>query len=152
MMTKKCCTKCSIEQDIDQYHKRAASNDGLKGLCKTCSKARRRSLGDKKSDKTYRASDKGRAAHKRYVASEGYCVYVATYPEGIYVGSGQTVMRRKSHLSGNSKISKQLGSKAISFEVLCYVLEEHKFGAEQYYINQYGLDNLLNKTDVKELV
>ena len=35
MKTKK-CTKCGVEQDVTEFHKRKAAKDGLKPWCKTC--------------------------------------------------------------------------------------------------------------------
>ena len=37
-MKTKVCAKCKIEKDVDEFHKRTISKDGLKRICKECSR------------------------------------------------------------------------------------------------------------------
>jgi hypothetical protein len=41
-MLRKTCNKCKIEKDIDEFHKRSDTKDGLTQQCKTCNNERRR--------------------------------------------------------------------------------------------------------------
>ena len=82
---------------------------------------------------------------KIYRESEGLGVYVATYPSGVYIGSGWIHDRRKGHTTGNSRIAKTLNEKATSFEVICLTdTKEESMIKESEVIKQHGLGNLLN--------
>ena len=72
-------------------------------------------------------------------------MYKATYPSGIYIGSGQIHSRGPQHLTGKTTIAKTLNEKATSFEVICLTntVEEARI-EEQVKVDLYGLENLLN--------
>ena len=95
----------------------------------------------------YQLNNKDRYSEiqKKYREKEGFSVYKATYPSGVYIGSGQTVQRRSRHLAGNSDIAKTLSEKALSFEVLVISTREYCAEVEVLLIDSIGLNNLLNK-------
>lgn len=45
------------------------------------------------------------------------CVYLATYPSGLYIGQGKLSKQRTQHMNGKTHIGKHLNEKAISFKV-----------------------------------
>jgi len=89
--------------------------------------------------------DKIDAYNKTIHLSEGLGVYKATYPSGVYVGSGKIYDRKNQHLRGNSGIARTLGEKATSFEILFLTdTKEESIIKESEVIEQVGLENLLN--------
>lgn len=68
------CTKCGEIKPLSEFHKRAASNDGLSPKCKECAKTATSEWYAKNSDRAdvkarngkYRAANKGKA--KEYIA------------------------------------------------------------------------------------
>lgn len=89
--------------------------------------------------------EKVKEASNKLSNSEGYGVYKAVYPSGVYIGSGQIYRRRTHHLSGSCAIAKSLNEKATSFEVICVCnTKEDSFKEERKTIDMYGLANLLN--------
>lgn len=104
------------------------------------------------SQKLYRDNNRQslKAYNKKLSESEGIGVYKATYPSGIYIGSGQIYSRKSKHINGSSTIAKTLKEKATSFEVICLTDNVNDARVkEQKIIDWYGLDNLLNNINAK---
>lgn len=57
-VTKKICTKCKVEKDVNDFGKKDANKDGLQSYCKACTKAYKKANPGKCSTNTanYRAS------------------------------------------------------------------------------------------------
>ena len=149
-MTCKACNKCGVEKQFSEYYTNKRNKDGLQGACKACSNeitkkwCARHPEKRKAQQKDYNASEARKAIRKAYRTSEGCGVYLAKFPSGDYIGSGQIVGRRNDHMTGNSGTAKKLNEKAISFEVIFLVEPEHARVLEDRVIKHYGLDNLLN--------
>ncbi len=166
-MLSKQCTKCKIDKASNCFYKHKAYKDGLRPACKMCTKRYSKEYHQKNSEqkkeymKKWRMENKEkmnetgtqwkrdnkekvRAYAEKHRHSQGYCVYSAIYPEGEYIGSGQTSKRKISHLSGNSVIAKKLQSTAISFNIIYICYEEYCKDLEQMVINTIGIGNLLN--------
>lgn len=99
-----------------------------------------------RSKKYYKENREARVVYlKKCREREGFSVYRAIFPSGIYIGSGATASRRKKHLNGHSRIAKTLNEKALSFEVLVIGTKEYVAETEVKLIDSVGLGNLLNK-------
>ena len=126
------CSKCKQTIAVGMFYKNRSRKGGLQSECTVCRKA-------------YWATPAGKACSAKHTLRDGYGVYLATFPSGDYIGSGQITRRRNDHMNGNSGIARKLGEKAISFEVLILCDKDRCLQIEgdiQYYC---GLDTLLNK-------
>lgn len=56
-MLRKTCTKCEIEKDIDEFHKRSDQKDGLTQQCKECNNSRRKQYYKEKREKELQQSN-----------------------------------------------------------------------------------------------
>lgn len=137
IISDKMCPKCNEMKEFSEFYKNGRTKDGLYCYCKSCHGA---STAKWQGDN----SDKGRAYRLKHINKDGYCVYRATYPSGVYIGSGQAVGRRQDHLNGSSGIAKTLGEKALTFEVFYRADKENCRKAEGIFIDLLGLENILN--------
>ena len=133
----KACKRCGEDKELGEYRKDKRNKSGLGAICKQC---------DNALCAAYRKAniDKVNANGRKHSGSQGYSVYMAVYPSGIYIGSGQTVKRRNNHTSGYTTIAKSLKEKATSFEVLMKGSKEKCIQEESKLIDLIGLDKLLN--------
>jgi len=144
----KTCSKCKLPKNLSEFTKDSRSKDGLYSQCKLCRKHFREANKDRisKSKRVYQRLHKEEhvARNQKYHRKEGYGVYKAIYPSGIYIGSGEIVGRRNHHLNGSDHRAKLLNERA--FKVETVLLCEHKDCVfyEQLVIDYYGIENLLN--------
>jgi hypothetical protein len=104
---KRCCT-CKDAKETNAFNKNRSTKDGLQKQCKDCQRAAGRtyinSPKGRETTRKYLSTPEGRAAKKKasngYRRAEGYGVYKATYPSGIYIGSGALQGRKMEHLNG----------------------------------------------------
>ena len=133
----KTCTHCGDSKDLGEYYKSKSAKDGLRSWCKECSTTDASAWA--KTNK-----DKRTAINRKCANSQGYSVYMAIFPSGLYIGSGLTRSRRNCHSTGKSTIAKSLKEKATSFEVLMKGSKEKCIQEESKLIDLIGLDKLLN--------
>lgn len=90
-----------------------------------------------------------KAQQKALRESKGVGVYKVYFDCGVYIGSGQLYKRECDHMTGNSEISKKLGVKPITFEVVSlHGTRDEAYKAEQELIDEIGLNNILNVRNV----
>ena len=128
------CRKCLINKTEEEFRKDKSYKCGRGSICKQCNRAAtkeyyqttrgksavrayQQSEKHKAYREKYRKSEENKASQQKYINKEGYGVYIAKYPSGVYIGEGRLIPRRANHLTGHSVIAKTLGEKAKSFEV-----------------------------------
>ena len=122
------------------------------GQCKTCTKKDNKIYHTNNKEECnvtrrakYKANpEKYKAMYRKHRLKEGYGVYIATFPSGKYVGSGQLTSRRGKHTAGNSTIAKKLKEKSVDFKILLICYEHNCLMYEDAIIKCYGKENLLN--------
>lgn len=140
------CTVCKENLNDNQFYK-----NGYR--CISCDKAAgkkyRESQSAKKKKEEYNKSSAKKRHNKRYESSWGYGVYAATFPSGVYIGSGALRPRHNKHHRGMSGIAKTLGEHAIDFQVILRCSCDNCCTYEQLVIDYIGIESLLNKNSAE---
>lgn len=63
-MKAKVCSRCGVEKPIDQFHKRAASHDGLAASCKACNRTPEAIAKQREAARRYNQTEKGKQKNR----------------------------------------------------------------------------------------
>jgi len=165
------CTQCNIEKGIADFHTRTVRGKlGYYAKCKTCKngncaehykknqeklKTKQRKYYKENLEKCKEVRKKHYKENtpqcldiqKSYFLKEGHGTYMAIYPSGIYIGSGQLTSRRNAHINGNASIAKKLNEKAAEFHIMKKCNKSECLKEEQKLIDGYGIELFLNSVN-----
>lgn len=103
-MDKKICTKCKIERDITEFHKRKTGKDGINSRCKLCDNINL----EKRRYKYDPCREKARLYHKEY-QRKNYTKLKADNKYRIRMNSVLTNFLKRIDSKKNTRTEKMLG-------------------------------------------